>query len=332
MIITIICGIMQKKEIKGKRNLKIDDKELEKVFLDISQDRTNGIEELYSKYNKIVYSIAFTISKSKADSEDIMQIVFTKIYEIEDSKLPTKSYASWLYSITKNETINFLKKSRKDISLSEIYEISDNNNELKKVVDNIEFNRLISKLKEKEKEIISLKILSNFSFEEIGNLLNEPIGTVKWRYYKAIYSLKAILGNLAMFIVSLIIGVKVLVSSKENENISQTDRTMEVTTKENDTNNSSISEGNILQDESKSFNSESTKEENFQGNTNNIITNIMQDNNNTIQENTIYSEKPENYYNQYIGYGFLGISIIFLLLTLYFLLKHQLKHLKKLSK
>ena len=102
-----------------------------------------------------------------------------------------------------------------------------------------------------KKEIVALKILSNFSFEEIGKFLNEPVETVKWRYYKAIYSLKAILGNLAMFIVSFIIGVKVLISGKQKGNI-----------------------------------------------------------------------------NQYIGYGFLGISVIFLLITLYFLLKK----LKKFSK
>lgn len=308
--------------------MRIDDKELEKIFLDISQDRSGGIEELYSKYNKVVYGIVFTITKNKTDSEDIMQIVFTKIYEMDKSKLPITKQASWLYSITKNETINFIKKNKKGIPLDKIYEISDDNNELNKVIDNIEFNRLISKLNEKEKEIISLKILSNFSFEEIGKLLNEPVGTVKWRYYKAIYSLKAILGNLAMFIISFTIGVKVLVSNKQN------DRTMEVPTIEKDTNNSSISEENIIQDENKIFNSESTKEQNFRDDTKNntIDTNITQDNNNTIQENTIYSEQSENYYNQYIGYGFLGISIIFLVITLIILIKNQLKHLIKLSK
>ena len=312
--------------------MKIDDKELEKIFLDISQDRDSGIEELYNKYSKVVYGIAFTISKNKTDSEDIMQIVFTKIYEMDKLKLPVIKQASWLYSITKNETINFIKKNKKGIPLDKIYEISNDNIEVTKIIDKIEFNRILNKLNEKEKEIVSLKILSNFSFEEIGKLLNEPVGTVKWRYYKAIYSLKAILGNLAMFIVSFVIGVKVLISGKQKGNINQYDRIMESPTVQDDTKNSTISEKNTFQDENKSFNSGSTKEENFRGDTNNTITNIIQDNNNTIQENTIYSEQPENYYNQYIGYGFLGISVIFLLITLYFFLKHQLKHLKKLSK
>ena len=312
--------------------MKIDDKELEKIFLDIAQNRDSGIEELYSKYNKVVFGIAFTISKNKTDSEDIMQIVFTKIYEMDNSKLPITKQASWLYSITKNETINFIKKNKKGIPLDKIYEISNDNIELTKIIDNIEFNRIIDKLNDKEKEIVSLKILSNFSFEEIGKLLSEPVGTVKWRYYKAIYSLKAILGNLAMFIVSFTIGVKVLISGKQKGNINQYDRTMESPTVQDDTKNSTISEKNTFQDENKIFNSGSTKEENFRGDTNNTITNITQDNNSTIQENITYSEQPENYYNQYIGYGFLGISIIFLLITLFSFLKHQLKHLKKLSK
>lgn len=311
--------------------MKIDDKELEKIFLDIKQNKIYGIEELYSKYKKVVYGIAFTLSKNQEDSEDIAQMVFAKIYEIENSKLPNNNYASWLYSTTKNETINFLKKKKNDIPLDKIYEIANDNSELNKIIDNIEFNRLISKLNDKEKEIISLKILSNFSFEEISKLLKEPIGTVKWRYYKSIYSLRAILGNLAMFIVSFGIGIKTLLSSRKSENITQQYSTEQNT--QEDKTNTVISDENIFQDKSKSYNSESTQEESIrQDIMNNTTTNITQDTNTTTQENTIYEEQPNSNYNQYIGYSFLSISIVFLIISLYFFIKYQLKHLKKLSK
>ena len=314
--------------------MKIDDKELEKIFLDIKQNKIQGIEELYSKDKKVVYGIAFTISKNKEDSEDIMQIVFAKIYETENSKLPTNNYASWLYSTTKNETINFLKKKKNDISIDKIYEISDNNSEFNKVIDNIEFNRLINKLNDKEKEIISLKILSNFSFEEIAKLLKEPVGTVKWRYYKSIYSLKTILGNLAMFIVSFAIGIKTLLSNKKSENITEQESIEQNTQVQEDVTDSTILDENTFQDKSESYNSETTQEESIIqdiNTTNNTTTNITQDTNTTTQENTIY-EQPSNNYNQYIGYSFLGISIIFLVISLYFFIKYQLKYLKKLSK
>lgn len=313
--------------------MKIDDKELEKIFFDIKQNKIHGIEELYSKYKKMIYCIAFSILKKQEDSEDIMQMIFAKIYEMENSKLPTSNYASWLYSTTKNETINLLKKKKNDIPIDKIYEISDDNGELNKVIDNIEFNKLISKLNDKEKEIISLKILSNFSFEEIGKMLKEPVGTVKWRYYKSIYSLKAILGNLAMFIVSFGIGIKTLLSSRKSENVTQQYSTEQNT--QEDKTSTIISDNNIFQDKSESYNNETTQEESIRqdiNTTNNTTTNITQDTNTTTQENTIYEEQPSNNYNEYIGYSFLGISIIFLLISLYFFIKYQLKHLRKLSK
>lgn len=314
--------------------MKIDDKELEKIFLEINKNKMQGIEELYSKYKKVVYGIAFTISKNKEDSEDIMQMIFAKIYEMENSKLPTSNYASWLYSTTKNETINFLKKKKNDIPIDKIYEISDDNNELNKVIDSIEFNRLISKLNDKEKEIISLKILSNFSFEEISKLLKEPVGTVKWRYYKSIYSLKAILGNLAMFIISFTIGIKTLLSNKKSDNNANQENIEQNTQVQEDVTDSAISDENTFQDKSENYNSETTQEESIRQdiNTTNTTTNITQDTNTTTQENTIYEEQPSNNYNQYMGYSFLGISIIFLVIFLYFFIKYQLKHLKKLSK
>ena len=314
--------------------MKIDDKELKKIFLEINKNKMQGIEELYSKYKKVVYGIAFTISKNKEDSEDIMQMIFAKIYEMESSKLPTSNYASWLYSTTKNETINFLKKKKNDIPIDKIYEISDDNNELNKIIDNIEFNKLISKLTDKEKEIMSLKILSNFSFEEISKLLKEPVGTVKWRYYKSIYSLRVILGNLAMFIISFTIGIKTLLSNKEINNNANQENIEQNTQVQEDVTDSAISDENTFQDKSESYNSETTQEESIRQdiNTTNTTTNITQDTNTTTQENTIYEEQPSNNYNQYIGYSFLGISIIFLIIFLYFFIKYQLKHLKKLSK
>lgn len=293
--------------------MKIDENELEKIFLNIKQDRTSGIEELYCKYKKVIYGIVFTIAKNQNDAEDIAQTIFVKMTEMEDSKLPKSNYASWLYVITKNETINFLKKKKKDIPLDKIYEIPDESNEINKIIDNEEFNKLISKLNDKEKEIISLKILSNFSFEEIGKLLKEPTGTVKWRYYKGVNSLKIILENIVMSIVSFIIGVKALFTSNQGKNVIEQENSADL----------NISDEDILQD-----NLEANKGENI----NNTITNTTPNENSTIQENIIYENEMNNNYNQFIGYSFIGLSIIFLIISLCFLIRYQLKRIRKLSK
>ena len=128
----------------------IDEDELKKFFCGVKLDNKSIFEEFYSKYKKLVYGIAFSILKNKEDSEDIIQIVFSKIYSLNKEKLPTKNYASWLYSLTKNETISYLRKKNNNINLDNIYDIKDYNNDIDNVIDEIEFNRLISKLNDTE--------------------------------------------------------------------------------------------------------------------------------------------------------------------------------------
>ena len=137
-----------------------------------------------------------------------------------------------------------------------------------------------------------------------------------------------------MFIVSFGIGIKALVSNRKSENISRQENAKQNIQVQEDKTNTTISDENIFQDKSESYNSETTLEESIRQDisTTNTTTNITQDTNTTTKENTIYEEQPINNYNQYIGYSFLGISIVFLVISLYFFIKCQLKHIRKLSK
>lgn len=182
---------------------KINEVELKELFTSIRNNDKLAFENLYKKCNKLVYNIAFSILKHKENSEDIVQIVFSKIYTLDKNKLPTNKELSWLYTLTKNETLNFLRSKKEEINIEDIYYISIENTELEDIVDKDKYNRIISSLSIEEQEIISLKILSNLSFKEISQLLNIPMGTVQWKYYKSLHTLKILISNLAMFIVAI---------------------------------------------------------------------------------------------------------------------------------
>ena len=303
--------------------VKINEVELKGLFIELKCGNKKAFENLYTKYNRMVYGIAFSILKNKADSEDIVQIVFSKIYEINKEKLPTEKEASWIYTLTKNETITLLRKKGNYISLETIYEIEDNDNEINNIIDRDSYNRLISKLNNKEKQIISLKILGNFSFEEISKLLNEPSGTVKWRYYKAVNTIKMLLSNLGMFIVTFIIGLKTLFNKNKMNRV-------EEQATDNKTENETLdrTEEKIEEDTSKSETSDfqdKYKEESK--------SQIMEEENNK-QESIVINETENNTINYY-GIGFLSISAIFLIITIIcatFFIKYQLKSKKKTSK
>ena len=87
---------------------KINVEELRELFIEIKCGNNIAFEKLYKNYKNLVYKIAYSILKNSYDSDDIVQIVFEKIYSIDKDKLPTRNESSWLYSVTKNETINYL--------------------------------------------------------------------------------------------------------------------------------------------------------------------------------------------------------------------------------
>lgn len=325
----------------------VDNKELKKFFCEFKVDNKNNFEKFYLNYNKLIYGIAFSILKNKEDAEDIVQIVFSKLYSLDKENFPSKSEASWLYSLTKNETISFLRKQNNSINLDNIYEIQDYNNEINDTIDKIEFNNLISKLNETEKQIISLKIVSGFSFEEIGRLLNLPIGTVKWKYYKSINNLKVLISSFGMFIITFIIGIKTLFN--KNRNINQE----ELMISDESLNDESFNK--IVQNESFEQNLEddrlSTDSEKFNNAENkaekqDILENLTTENEtidleqNTIQngiENAIeVTENIENDLNEQniniLGIGIFAISMILLIITIIYLIKYQLKFNKRSSK
>ena len=218
--------------------------------------------------------------------------------------LPENSELSWIYTITKNQTIDYLRKNRSNIDLDQIYDIQEKNSKIQEIVDIDFYNRTISGLDEKEKEILSLKILSKFTFKEIGQILNIPTATAQWRYYKSIHTLKLLISNLALLIISLTLFIK-----NKNNNIIEENKSI------NNININDDSEMKVKEDEDVKM-AESSSIESFDFFANTGVSN----------ESTKYVNTP-----QIITLSF---SFIFLILSIIFgiiYIKHKKKN-KKLSK
>lgn len=281
---------------------------LEQLFKEIKQGNKKTVEEFYNRYNKLVYGIAFSILKNKEDSEDVVQTVFSKLYILEKDKLPTDKIGTWLYTVTKNEALLLLRKNNNDVNLDTIYDLEDENNEIDKFINKDSYSRLINRLNQKEQEIVSLKILSNFTFQEIGELLGESANTIKWRYYKSIYSLRIMLSNLGMFIITFVLGIATLKNQKKSAPIIKEDENFNNITGEDTAN-----------------------KKNDRIDTNEVI----QDNENTDSFENIIIEDTNINTTNYLSIGMFSISAIFLIITItfsIFLAKHQLKAKKKSSK
>ena len=205
-----------------------------------------------------------------------------------------------------------VRKEMTNISLEEAYNIDTGKEckELQDIVDTEKYNKIITGLSLKEKEIVSLKIVGELSFKEIARILNEPIGTVQWRYYKALNSLKLMLGNISMFIVTLTLYISSVRNQKRDISKTNTEQSQNNIVKENTT---SMSENSKTNDSTDSI------QDSQMENKNELSNNINEDvaNNVTGQE---YAEITEinNQPNNIQSNIYLSLASIFLVLTIIF--------------
>lgn len=69
--------------------------------------------ELYNKYSSKVYNLALSYSKNEEDAEEITQDVFIRIHKSADSFKGNSRLSTWIYRITINAALNFIKKKNK---------------------------------------------------------------------------------------------------------------------------------------------------------------------------------------------------------------------------
>ena len=293
-------------------------KKEEEIFELLKTNRKLGIEELYKNYSKLVYGVIYSILKNTDETEDVLQNVFIKIFKLDNEKLPAKSHLSWLYSVAKDETINYIKKHSKEKNFENLYEISDNDTEIEKVLDKEYFNNLIKNLPQKQQEILSLKIVSNLSFKEIANILNMKIPAVQWHYYKSLNTIKLLLGNVITIFVGAFLYIKTKGLTERNEaepeeNDSVKEKDEVAIYEKNTADNKSINQSTEPQEEYNRADSYTGK-------------------NDTIEITAQATGAAESSTNNIVSLGIIITTIIFVVTFSIFLIKRQIKLKKKLSK
>lgn len=98
-------------------------------------------------------------------------------------------FKTWLIKITINCAIELVRKNKKVIQLKPEYE-EFIGSEDEDVSLSISLQELLEQLNEDEKSIIILKFYQDYSFKEIADVINMPLGTVKSVFYRALIKLR----------------------------------------------------------------------------------------------------------------------------------------------
>jgi RNA polymerase sigma-70 factor (ECF subfamily) len=178
----------------------------EKLIASYLTGDEKSLETLIKRYLKPIYSFVYRYIGNSQEAEDITQEVFIKTWRNLKKFDQKKKFKTWIFSIAKNASIDFLKK-KKTIPFSEFENGEGRNVFLEKFVDTVPLpNELfeqvniariltlaIEKLLPKYRMVLFLRYNDHFTFREIAEVLEEPLNTVKSRHRRALTQLKKLL-------------------------------------------------------------------------------------------------------------------------------------------
>jgi len=162
------------------------------------RSKLDELESVITDFQDQLFRHAFFRTGSYADSQDIVQDVFIKLYHDNGDLSSLKNIKHYLYRSISNACIDFHRKSGKQkFEPIETANLPDhmNEKETSEVLIQIEeFKRLEELLKvlpEEQSEVIRLRIFDNLGFVEIAAILETPVTTIKSRFKYGIDKLKA---------------------------------------------------------------------------------------------------------------------------------------------
>jgi RNA polymerase sigma-70 factor, ECF subfamily len=173
------------------------------LVVSVRKGDLNAFELLVTRHQKQMFNIACRITGDSEDAAEVVQDAFVSAYRNIRSFKSRSRFSTWLVAITINCARNRLKQyrsrmSREPVSLDDPVHTGDGKiivdppSREPSVLDRIEqmdirraVQDCISRLEPGFREVLVLRDLQDFSYEEIGKILNVREGTVKSRLFRA---------------------------------------------------------------------------------------------------------------------------------------------------
>jgi RNA polymerase sigma-70 factor (ECF subfamily) len=167
-------------------------------------------DSLVRRYQERIYATLYHMTSNHEDANDLTQEAFIKAFHALKSFKGGSSFYTWIYRIAVNKTINFLKqrKNHSSLSLNDLDFNAEHDPDLVALVsDNTprrdlglaelaeKLNGAMQKLSEHHRLVVTLHDVQGLSHEEIADIMECNVGTVRSRLFYARQQLQAYLSD-----------------------------------------------------------------------------------------------------------------------------------------
>lgn len=156
--------------------------------------------DLVTRHMRRAFSVAYRILEHREDAEDVVQDAFIRALERIDTLDRGRPFMAWFYRIVVNQALNF-RRSRTRRTMEPIPDdarstTSSPERDADRAGLRERLHRALQQLTEKQRTIVQLADLEEFTSAEIAHILDMPDGTVRWHLHQARRALRQMLGPL----------------------------------------------------------------------------------------------------------------------------------------
>ena len=176
----------------------MDDQEL-LLKLKNPETRNYGFNLMVRKYQKKIYWHVRKMVIDHDDADDLVQEVFVKVWKNMGNFREDAQLFTWIYRIATNECLNFLRKKKNRFFIP----IHDIQNELTKKLDSspyidgdeiqMKLQKALLKLPDKQRLVFNMKYFDELKYEEIAEITETSVGSLKASYHHAVKKIEAFL-------------------------------------------------------------------------------------------------------------------------------------------
>ena len=162
------------------------------------KDDQAAYAQLMDRYQEAIYYMLLKMVNNASDAEDLTIEAFSKAFKNLEQYSPNFAFSTWLFKIASNNCIDFIRKKRIDhISLDR--EIGDKSRPSNIIMDEVPdpeedlikkqkatlMRSVVTTLKPRYRDLVELRYFKEYSYDEISDELNLPLGTVKAQLFRA---------------------------------------------------------------------------------------------------------------------------------------------------
>ena len=143
-----------------------------------------SLEEIYEMYSRKVYLFLLSKTNNEQLAEELTQETFFQAVQCIDQFQGNSSILTWLCAIAKNVWLKYLRKHQEVLSIEDVILEIEDKKEIHIPWEQKEILQLIHNMKEPIREVMYLRLISNLSFAEIGEIIGKTENWTRVTFFR----------------------------------------------------------------------------------------------------------------------------------------------------